>query len=204
MVEYLEKRHVPELEAILLELDNSDSTHYALSIDVLELLDANLLLGTMVLHQPRELLPFFDAAIVALQRTLLEAHAERNMMTLKPSCHARLHRMPRSSELRKHTISSIRAADINKLIEVPGTVIRTGTVKMLQTERSYECTQCRHRFSHIYMYMYIYICIHIYIHIYMYIYIHTRSFLIRRALCLSPTPHFSRTARPPSSPCLAI
>jgi len=30
---------------------------------------------------------------------------------------------------------------------VPGTVIRTGTVKMLESERMYQCSKCKHQFS---------------------------------------------------------
>ncbi len=45
MVEYLEKHHLSEMETIMGELDNSDSTHYQISVSMLDLLHDDLLLG---------------------------------------------------------------------------------------------------------------------------------------------------------------
>ena len=114
---------------------------------MLDVLQENLLLGTMILHEPERLLRLFDRAITVVQTNLIEHHDSRFLMTVKKSCHARIHELPRCAELQKPTISSIRAADINQLMQVPGTVTRTGQVKMLQTHRSYKCLKCDHEFQ---------------------------------------------------------
>lgn len=67
-------------------------------------------------------------------------------MTVKPSVHARLHHLPCCTEFCKPTVSSIRADDINRLISVSGTVVRTGQIKMLQARREFICVKCKHRF----------------------------------------------------------
>ncbi|GBG90268.1 hypothetical protein CBR_g50446 [Chara braunii] len=43
-------------------------------------------------------------------------------------------------------ISRIRCKDLARLITVKGTVIRTGTIKVLEAEREYECAKCQHKF----------------------------------------------------------
>jgi DNA helicase MCM9 len=48
-----------------------------------------------------------------------------------------------TSENCKSTVSTIRSSDINHFISVTGTVIRTGSVKMLQSERTYICQTCK-------------------------------------------------------------
>lgn len=45
----------------------------------------------------------------------------------------------------KLSISRIRCHDIGRVLAVRGTIIRTGAVKMLEGEREYECTKCKHR-----------------------------------------------------------
>jgi len=36
--------------------------------------------------------------------------------------------------------------DQGKIITIPGTVIRSGAIKMLESQREYECGRCSHRF----------------------------------------------------------
>ena len=65
-------------------------------------------------------------------RGVLEAHALGRVGGRRPQC----------GELWKPTVSSIRSADLNRLLSVKGTVIRTGQVKMLHSERMYRCQKC--------------------------------------------------------------
>lgn len=135
----------------------------------------------MLIHQPMVFVRYFDDAIRVVQKSLLGKHDERHFMAFKASVHTRICRLPYCPELRKQTVSSLRADDVNRMIQaragdalailmhhvlqespspslltaqwrprpfqVPGTVIRTGQLKMLQLEREYECVKCKYRFS---------------------------------------------------------
>ena len=144
---YLQKNHQAEIEAILMELDAASSAHYSVSVNVLDLLQENLALGTLLLHHPQDLLERFDAALVVAQEQVMSNHDDVHFMAVKESAHARPHHLPRCRELWKETVSSIRAASINTLLSVSGTVIRTGQIKMLQSRREYRCVKCEHRFT---------------------------------------------------------
>ena len=119
---YLQKHHQAEIEAILMELDAASSAHYSVSVNVLDLLQENLALGTLLLHHPQDLLERFDAALVVAQEQVMNNHDDVHFMTVKESAHARPHHLPRCRELWKETVSSIRAASINTLLSVSGTV----------------------------------------------------------------------------------
>ena len=146
MSAYLEKHHMTDIVALLNEVDNSVSKHYALSISVLDLLWEDQVLGSLLLHHPSTLLPLFDNAVLEVQQRVIKVHEEHLFMTVKPSVHVRLHHLPCCSELCKQTVSSIRADDINCLISVSGTVVRACQIKMLQARREFICTKCKHRF----------------------------------------------------------
>ena len=66
---------------------------------------------------------------------------------LQDLVHARPRNLPQCGELWKPTVSSIRSADLNRLLSVKGTVIRTGQVKMLHSERTYTCAKCGGHFK---------------------------------------------------------
>jgi len=130
MAEYLQAAHVQEVVDILLELDNTSSRHYSIAISLHDVLDWDGARG---------------AWLGAVQRSVMAAHEDGHFMSVKPSVHARLYRLPHCTELRKLNVSSLRADDSNCLIQVPGTVIRTGQLKMLQLSREYECAKCKFR-----------------------------------------------------------
>jgi DNA helicase MCM9 len=142
---YLVTQHVDDITDILLELEKT--IHYSITINVLDLLNISQRLGTLLLAYPLEMLPHFDSAILEAQRTIMKESPDGNSMLFKPFCHARLHNLPMCSEIAKPTVSSIRSNDIHKFISVPGTVIRTGGVKMLQSEKSFICMSCKEQFK---------------------------------------------------------
>eukprot|EP01127_Copromyxa_protea_P016935 TRINITY_DN5123_c1_g1_i1.p1 TRINITY_DN5123_c1_g1~~TRINITY_DN5123_c1_g1_i1.p1 ORF type:complete len:1057 (-),score=254.83 TRINITY_DN5123_c1_g1_i1:27-2912(-) len=65
--------------------------------------------------------------------------------TKKSKFHARIFNLPVSSEISKGTLP--RACDIGRFVSVRGTVIRTGTVKMLESKRNYKCGMCQMEFE---------------------------------------------------------
>ena len=62
---------------------------------------------------------------------------------------ARFTHLPPFDEFCKPNVSSIRADDVGGLVQVSGTVIRTGAVKMLEYIREYQCqsSRCNHEFT---------------------------------------------------------
>ena len=147
MAGYLVERHMTDIEYILNALDDSSSAHYSVSVNLLDLLHTKPVIGTLLLHHPAMLLDYFNEALEEAQRSIMEHHDDQNFMSVKKSVHVRPHHLPRCAELWKETVSSIRAANINSMLSVSGTVIRTGQTKMLQYKREYECAKCAHRFT---------------------------------------------------------
>ena len=58
----------------------------------------------------------------------------------------RIVNLPPSVEFNKRSVSSLRSFDVGGLVQIPGTVVRTGMVKMLELSREYECCRCGHTF----------------------------------------------------------
>lgn len=150
---FLEKNEMSQIEEIMLSADTS--LHYPVTISVLKLLNSSQKLGSLLLAHPTYLLPLFDEAIRVTQQNFLEKNdvniaKKENVkytgMIYKPNCHIRLTDLPMCSQVTKHSVSSIRSADVNKFISVPGTVIKTGAVKMLEYEKEYICKSCKNKF----------------------------------------------------------
>ena len=148
MAAYLIKCHTHELTAILDDENTSTSRHHSVAVDCLSLLEFHLILGTLALHHPLRLQPLLDTGVREAQQQVLDALKEKDpfnpaisFMTVKESCHVRMHSLPKCPEMCKPTVTSIRASDINRLISVSGTVIRTGSMKMIHQRR--ECERSR-------------------------------------------------------------
>ena len=148
--DYLLKNHEQEIRDILQDPNPSVSKHHAVAVSFLDLLEENMILGTLLAHHPFDLQQYFDDAVVEAQRELMSQLPEEECafdgLCVKESCHLRMHRLPRCSEMWKPTVTSIRASDINRLLTVSGTVIRTGIMKLIHQRREYRCTKCEHRF----------------------------------------------------------
>jgi DNA helicase MCM9 len=68
---------------------------------------------------------------------------------VKNHVHARLLRLPPLPEFNKSTISDIRSSEVESMIQLSGTVVKTGVVRMLEVSKEYQCTnpRCRYRFT---------------------------------------------------------
>ena len=147
MQKYLIQFHEPDLRGILEDPNPSVAKHHSVAVSFLELSNNHQVLSHLVAHYPQKAIPLFDAAVVEAQRELADAtRDEYAEYSVKESCHLRVHRLPRCPELWKPTVTSIRACDINRLLSVSGTVIRTGIMKLIHQRREYRCTKCDHRF----------------------------------------------------------
>jgi DNA helicase MCM9 len=80
---------------------------------------------------------------------LLQA-LKRNREGYEPKpLHARLTHLPPHMQCCKSSLSSIAAADVGTVIQISGTCVRTGPVRMMETMRTYQCLGkgCRCKFS---------------------------------------------------------
>ena len=133
------------LDEILVELD--DVRHYALEVNMLSLLEFNQQLASILMQKPNHIMPLFAEAIQSVARRRLAQSEDRMMMSPKKYIHPRLVRPPLCESVCKPNVSSIRSSDVGLIIQVRGTVIRTGQIKMLESEREYSCDKCAHRFK---------------------------------------------------------
>ena len=75
------------LDEILIELD--DWRHYALDISLLDLLDFNQQLGTLLVHKPTLILPLFAEAIQQVAERRIQVSEDRYSMCIKKYIHPR-------------------------------------------------------------------------------------------------------------------
>ncbi|XP_057860774.2 probable DNA helicase MCM9 isoform X4 [Cryptomeria japonica] len=145
--QFLINHHLEALEAILLAED--DTLHYPLQVDFAELLEASPPLANLIYTQPARFLPLFDNAARLAQSVVLEAHKHIENMSVKGNVHVRLDVNGSAMDCPEThpSIGRVRVKDMGKLITLQGTVIRSGAIKMLEGEREYECTKCKHRFK---------------------------------------------------------
>jgi DNA replicative helicase MCM subunit Mcm2 (Cdc46/Mcm family) len=127
-------RSLPDVLQVLPEIAEGLSSH---SHSVLITLDETLA------DAQRELLVMTDSAYDSDS----DDQGGRGLpLTFKPFLHARLTNLPSVHEYFKPNVSSIRACDVGKFIQVPGTVIRTGAPRVLESERQYQCTNSKCNF----------------------------------------------------------
>lgn len=126
--------------------------HYGIPVSIAKLAAFDHGAVDMVISNPRALLPFLDAALVKAQTALLQNPLpNRHLCSIKENVHARLSDISLfldkpSSQLVSPAIGDVSAAHIDKLLTIRGTIVRAGTVKLLEARRLYECTRCKYRF----------------------------------------------------------
>ncbi|XP_077994349.1 uncharacterized protein LOC144448073 [Glandiceps talaboti] len=140
---YLQEQHVNDIVNILLEED--DTAHYAVNIDVMTLFESNMETSDLLLSQPLNLLPIFDSAIRSVTMATYKDHPQKIEMRLKTNLHARLTNLPVCPELIRNTLP--KTSDISKFLSITGTVIRTTSVKLLEFEKEFICGKCKHVFT---------------------------------------------------------
>jgi len=125
--------------------------HYAVNINMLEFMEANVTLGSLLLQHPRRLIPLLDIAIQQTQARIRQAHPLSSLgdgdlpLTVKPNSHGRIFSLPLCAELTRSQIP--KNEDAHRFLSVSGTVIRTGMVKLLEGERLFQCAKCKYEFA---------------------------------------------------------
>ena len=116
------------------------------SMEPISLLDV----GQNILEDPDHYIPLLNTAISDAQMKLLEAcdEEDRARFTHKTYVHARLRNLPHLGDTYiKDTVSSLRVTDRGRLLGLTGTVIRSGVIQMLDSEKQFECEKCGHQFT---------------------------------------------------------
>ncbi|KAK7241050.1 DNA replication licensing factor [Aureococcus anophagefferens] len=100
--------------------------------------DAELLACT--LRHPKVMVPVLDDALAEAQDRLLASASAAGRDDWRPRrAKARLRCVPPLPEHWKANVSSLRASDVGKLVQVCGTVVRAGAVKIIESCRTYQC-----------------------------------------------------------------
>ena len=125
--------------------------HYSLRINILSLVNFDVDLAEALCERPTYTLLLFDkAALTAQQQIVRQEHLE-GFAAVKDLVHVRLWGVPfhldhQSSSLYP-SIGNIRSCHVDKLITVTGTVVRTGSVTMIESHKLYQCARCYARYT---------------------------------------------------------
>lgn len=105
---------------------------YSLRADAQRLLDFSPSLGSLLFRHPDQLLPLFHAALADVIESEEDVKYGRVPLRARQKLKVRVEHLPPVSSFRKATISAIRSNDVRQLIQVAGTVVRTGMVRVTQ------------------------------------------------------------------------
>jgi DNA helicase MCM9 len=135
---YLLSYHRDSIVEILNNLDLNK--YFSIKINFLELFENDPNLGNNILKEPEKSLQEWDAALRKIQMDMT-SESEGNY-TIKKHVHCRIYSLPMFPEL--HRTKFPQNDDANKFLQVTGTVIRMTSMRMLEFQREYVCTKCKH------------------------------------------------------------
>ncbi|KAM8831457.1 DNA helicase MCM9 isoform 2-T3 [Spinachia spinachia] len=138
---YLKDHHHGDIVQLL--ADTTEEAHRCVLVNAMTLFEANMEVGDYFNTNPHDVLALFDKV---LHRTALELSYRGQRKEKKgPTLHARITGLPVCPELTRDTIP--RSRDVGHFLSITGTVVRTSVAKVLEYERDYICTKCRHVFT---------------------------------------------------------
>ncbi|KAJ9552059.1 hypothetical protein OSB04_016104 [Centaurea solstitialis] len=159
LTDFLTEYHSDQLQSILLSSDHR--LHYPLYVDFAEVMEHDSPLAHEILFEPIKYLRIFDKSAKLAQEIMYE-HAkkiweheshkedlERPPPSIKEFVHVRIEihgPMLDNPELCP-SIGRVRVKHRGVLLTLKGTVIRSGSIKMIEGEREYECRKCKNRFK---------------------------------------------------------
>jgi DNA helicase MCM9 len=122
--------------------------HYHIELVLLDYIQKNTWISNQLVEDPVRILPLMDRALLGAQQRMLETHSLKRHLSVKLNCHVRLCRPGDCEELVRTRVP--RCEDVGRLVFFNGTVIRTGMVKMVETQKTFECAKCGERFQAFY------------------------------------------------------
>ncbi|NXP49901.1 MCM9 helicase, partial [Heliornis fulica] len=139
---YVLEHHREDILGILREAD--DEAHYPVVVDAMTLFETNMEIGDYFNAFPTEVLAVFDSALRRAALAELQGTETPTQLSMKQNLHARVSGLPVCPELTREHIPKTR--DVGHFLSVTGTVVRTSLVKVLEFERNYICSKCKHVF----------------------------------------------------------
>ena len=118
-------------------------------VDCMDVVAFDCELLAVVLRYPSKMVPLLDDALLDAQDKFLgSARAVGREGWTRRRCKARLRNVPPLGEHWKPNVSAMRASDVGPVVQVGGTVVRTGGVKIIENCRTYQCcaASCGHTF----------------------------------------------------------
>ncbi|KAM7264589.1 hypothetical protein ACFE04_002272 [Oxalis oulophora] len=143
---FLIRLYSDQLRSIVLAPDPKH--HYSLIIDFAELLDEEPQLAHLLFTQPTHYLQFFDQAALWAHKIALgnldaaENGVKKNFIHVRVNITGSPLHCPETFPI----IGRVRVKHRGILLTLKGTVIRSGSVKMFEGERTYICQKCKHMF----------------------------------------------------------
>eukprot|EP01156_Anaeramoeba_ignava_P022712 Anaeramoba_ignava/c20965_g1_i3.p1 GENE.c20965_g1_i3~~c20965_g1_i3.p1 ORF type:complete len:575 (-),score=173.49 c20965_g1_i3:569-2293(-) len=123
----------------LLFNEGSPTEHYPLEVNFLELANFSPKLAGLLITHSSKMIPIFDECIISAQEQM------KTEFPIKRNCHVRIGNLPLTQEITKNALP--KSSDIGSFMCFEGTVIRVSAVKMLESEKTFECAKCKHRFQ---------------------------------------------------------
>lgn len=122
--------------------------HLRFSVTASDLIHFDASLAFMVLHYPSDLLPIFETAIFRAAELLIAIAVRNESMRSARAKTIYIHITSLPPDLIKVSISQIIDSNYCSLLQISGTVVRTGGVRMLELSRKYQCqnSKCRQIF----------------------------------------------------------
>nr|DAD41036.1 TPA_asm: hypothetical protein HUJ06_015359 [Nelumbo nucifera] len=144
---FIIRRHTDEIHSILFSQDSM--LHYPLIVDFAELTEEDPQLAHLLFSRPTEFLLLFDHGACQAQRVILDELKYPKDAVLKNFVHVRINISGSPLEFPETfpSIGRVRVKHRGVLLTLKGTVIRSGSIKMIEGEREYECRKCKHRFK---------------------------------------------------------
>ena len=124
---------------------------FVLHLSLLTVAQVCPVLCTSLVHSPQQFLRVFETAAVAAQETLQDSKATAAQpCCIKSDVQAILLPLPLSAgsiyPITQPAAGKLGIEHIDRLVTVQGVVVRAGPVKVLETQRLYECQACQHRY----------------------------------------------------------
>ena len=148
MRQYIQNNFQERVMEILEEPVENEGMHFTLSINIKNLSDDIPTLGNLVLVYPTRYIHLFNEALLSwltyccsnrnLDEENFGKYADRPGEWInKRNVHVRIINLPDC--FIKDKVSDIRSADYNRLIQVSGTIVRTLSVQMLESMKTFRC-----------------------------------------------------------------
>ncbi|KAJ1963481.1 DNA helicase mcm9, partial [Dispira parvispora] len=119
--------------------------HYPFNYSLVQLLDTSPELGHALYHRPEVVLPVADEALLMAQEHVWGDHPLKPDMSVKRLAHVRITSVPQCPDLLRTTVPT--SENVGPLVAFAGTVIRTGLVKVVETQKHFTCSTCKGVFA---------------------------------------------------------